>query len=71
MAAVAGVRDLFGDAAGRQALARMQTTMNGSPGLHGSTFFFDAVAAAKARSVARARKSAGDAVGSGPSASSH
>lgn len=40
---------LFGDADGQQALGEMQTTMNELPGLEGSTFFFDAVAAAKAR----------------------
>jgi rubrerythrin len=40
---------LFGDTDGRQVLSEMQTTMNELPGLEGSTFFFDAVAAARTR----------------------
>jgi len=41
---------LFGDADGRGTLQEMQATMNELPGLEGSTFFFDAVRAAGARS---------------------
>jgi len=41
---------LFGDAEGRGTLQEMQATMNELPGLEGSTFFFDAVRAAGARS---------------------
>jgi rubrerythrin len=43
---------LFGDADGQSTLEAMQSTMNELPGLEGSTFFFDAVEAAEARSVA-------------------
>jgi hypothetical protein len=42
---------LFGDADGRSTLEEMQSTMAELPGLEGTTFFFEAVAAARARSV--------------------
>ena len=42
---------LFGDADGRSTLEDMQATMAELPGLGGTTFFFDAVEAAKARSA--------------------
>jgi len=44
-------RYLFGDADARSTVEEMQATMNELPGLEGSTFFFDAVAAATARSA--------------------
>jgi len=42
---------LFGDADGRGTLEEMQSTMAELPGLAGTSFFFDAVQAAKARSA--------------------
>jgi len=42
---------LFGDADGRGTLEEMQSTMAELPGLGGTSFFFDAVEAAKARSA--------------------
>jgi hypothetical protein len=41
---------LFGDADARSTVEEMQATLNELPGLEGSTFLSDAVAAAKARS---------------------
>jgi rubrerythrin len=46
---------LFGGADGRRTLDDMQTTMSELPGLGGTTFFFDAVEAAEARSVVERR----------------
>lgn len=62
--------DLFGDADGRQTLEEMQVTTNELPGLAGSTFFFDAVAAAKARCALPA-SDPGPAVGTARLPSSH
>jgi len=58
------------DADGRQTLEEMQVTTNELPGLAGSTFFFDAVAAAKARSALPA-SDPGPAVGTARLPSSH